>query len=42
MDLKLHINGEVMDEDYPIPDMETNFHNPQGASYFGKYDLSDA
>ena len=31
-----------MDEDYPIPDMETIFHNPRGASYFGKIDLSDA
>ena len=31
-----------MDEDYPIPDMETIFHNLHGASYFGKIDLSDA
>ena len=31
-----------MDEDYPIPDMETIFHNVHGASYFGKTDLSDA
>ena len=31
-----------MDEDYPIPDMETNFHNLHGDSYFGKIDLSDA
>ena len=42
MDLKLHINGKVMDEDYPIPDMETIFHNLHGAPYFGKIDLSDA
>ena len=42
VDLKVHINGKVMDEDYPIPDMETNFHNLHGASYFGKIDLSDA
>ena len=42
VDLKVHINGEVMDEDYPIPDMETIFHNLHGASYFGKIDLSDA
>ena len=31
-----------MDEDYPIPDMETIFHNLHGASYIGKIDLSDA
>ena len=42
MDLKVNINGKVMDEDYPIPDMETIFHNLHGASYFGKIDLSDA
>ena len=42
VDLKVHINGKVMDEDYPIPDMETIFHNLHGASYFGKIDLLDA
>ena len=42
VDLKVHINGKVMDEDYPIPDIETIFHNLHGASYFGKIDLSDA
>ena len=42
VDLKVHINGKVMDEDYPIPDMETTFHNLHGASYFGEIDLSDA
>ena len=42
MDLKVHINGKVMDEDYPIPDMGTIFHNLHGASYFGIIDLSDA
>ena len=42
VDLKVHINGKVMEEDYPIPDMETIFHNLHGASYFGKIDLSDA
>ena len=42
VDLKVHINGKVMDEDYPIPDMETIFHNLHGVSYFGKIDLSDA
>ena len=42
VDLKVHINSKVMDEDYPIPDMQTIFHNLHGASYFGKIDLSDA
>ena len=42
VDLKVHINGKVMDEDYPIPDTETIFHNLHGTSYFGKIDLSDA
>ena len=42
VDLKVHINSKVMDENYPIPDMETIFHNLHGASYFGKIDLSDA
>ena len=36
VNVKVHINGKVMDEDYPIPDMETIFHNLHGASYFGK------
>ena len=42
VDLKVHINGKVMNEDYPIPDMETVFHNLHGASYFGKIHSSDA
>ena len=42
VDLKVHINGKVMDEDYRIQDTETIFHNIHGASYFGKLDLSDA
>ena len=42
MDLNVHMNGKVTDEEYPIPDMEATFHNLLGASYFGKIDLSDA
>ena len=42
VDLKVHINGKVMDENYPIQVMRTIFHNLHGASYFGKIDLSDA
>ena len=34
--LKVLINGKVMDEDYPIPDMETIFHNLHGPSHFVK------
>ena len=33
---------KVMAEDYSIPYTETISHNLHGASYFGKYDLSDA
>ena len=39
MDLEVRINGNVMDEDYPIPEMKTIFHNLHGASYFGKKSL---
>ena len=42
VDLKVHINGNVMDEDYPIPDIKTIFHNIHGASYLVKIDLSEA
>ena len=42
VDLEVHIISKVIDVDYPIPDMETIFHNLHGASYFGKIDLSDA
>ena len=42
VDLKVHINGKVMDEDSPNPDIETILHNLHGASYCGKIDLSDA
>ena len=36
VNLKVHINGKVKDEDYPVPDIETIFHNLHGASYFKK------
>ena len=36
VDLKVHINGKVMDEDYPKPDMETIFHNPHENSFLAK------
>ena len=42
VDLKVQINGKVIDEDYPMPDMETIFHNLHGASHFGEIGLSDA
>ena len=40
-DLKVHINGKVVDEDYPMQDMDMIFDNLHVASYFGKIDLSD-
>ena len=42
VDLNVDMNGNVIDEEFPIPDIETTFHNLLGASYFGKIDLSDA
>ena len=42
VDLKMHMKGKIMDEDYPMPDMETILHYPYGASYIGKNGLSDA
>ena len=42
VDFKVHINGRVMDWDYPIPDMDAIFQYLQGASYFDKIDLLDA
>ena len=39
VDLKLYFNGKVMNEVYPIRDMETIFHYHHGASYFGKIDF---
>ena len=42
VDLKVLINGNVMDEEFPRPDMESIFHYLHGASLFGKIDFSDA
>ena len=42
VELKVHINDNIMDEDNPKPDMETIFHNIHWASYFGKMVFSDA
>ena len=42
VDLKVHINGKMIDKDYPIQYMLTTFQKLRGASYFGKIDLSDA
>ena len=41
-ELRFCVDLKVMDEDYPIPDIDTTFHNLYGASYFGKIDLWDA
>ena len=32
VDLNVHINPKVKDEDYPMPDLEMIFHNQHGAS----------
>ena len=38
VDLRIHNNCKVMDEDQPIPDIDIIFHNLHRASYFGKID----
>ena len=40
--MKAYIKGKVLDEDYPMPDMEIIIHNHHRASCFGKNNLSDA
>ena len=42
LNYRTHIKGKFMIDDYPIPDMETRFHNLHGASYSSEIDLSDA
>ena len=42
VDLDVHINGNVLDQDYPIPDRQTIFHNLHGAWNFGKIDHTGA
>ena len=42
VNLKVNINGKLMDEDCPVPEMETIFYNLHRASYFDKINLSDA
>ena len=41
-DLEVQLKCKVMDEVYPIPDIETIFHNLHETSDFGTIDLSDA
>ena len=41
VDLKVHINSKFMEDDYPIPDMGTIFHNLHRASCFVIIHLSD-
>ena len=38
----MHNSDKVIDEDYPIPDMATNFHNFFVARILWKIDVSDA
>ena len=42
VDLTMHFNSNVRDEDYPKRDIQTIFHNIHWASYFGKIELSVA
>ena len=38
VNVKVHTNGKVIDEDYPFPDTETILHDNHEASYLGKID----
>jgi hypothetical protein len=42
VDYKLHINGKICSEAYPLPNMETMFAKMNGARYFAKIDLKSA
>ena len=41
-DFKVHVNDKIMTEDYPLPDMETLFHDLEGSKFYVKIDLSSA
>ena len=41
VDLQVHFNDRVIDEDHPIRDIQTIFHKQHGASYLGRIDTSD-
>ena len=41
-DIKVHENDKIMTEDYPLPDMETLFHELEGSKFHVKIDLSYA
>ena len=41
-DFKVHVNDKIMTEDYPLPDMETLFHELEGSKFYVKIDLSSA
>ena len=40
--LEVQVESKVLDEDYPIPAIETIFYNLHGNSDFGNIDISDA
>jgi hypothetical protein len=41
-DFKVHVNGKIESESYPIPNIETVFSSVKNSKYFAKLDLSSA
>ena len=41
-DYKDHLNGKFMDQNYSLPEMESNFNNLLGDKLFWQVDLLDA
>ena len=41
-DFKVHVNDKIMTKEYPLPDMETIFHELEGSKFYVKIDLSSA
>ena len=42
VDFKVHVNDKIMTDDYPLPDMETLFHELEGSKFYVKIDISSA
>ena len=38
-DLKIYINDKIMTDNYPLPDMETFFHELEGSNFYVKNGL---
>ena len=39
-DLKIYINDKIMTDNYPLPDMETFFHELEGSNFMSRMDFS--